>query len=83
MASNTTRKNARTLYLASTVEKILSKNWIFSKNDSETFLDKDLMLYAKQMGFSDQQIAKLTKSEFYEVREHRKLLNIFQTLQDY
>ena len=43
MASNTRRKNARTLYLGSTVEKILSNNWIFSKNDTETFLEKDFI----------------------------------------
>jgi len=39
-------------------------------------LDRDLMLHAKQLGFSDQQIAKLTNSEFFEVRRHRKELNI-------
>ena len=42
-----------------------------------SFLDKDLMLYAKQMGFSDQQIAKSTNTDFFEVRNHRKKLNIF------
>jgi len=39
-------------------------------------LDRDLMLKAKQQGFSDQQIAKLTNSEFFEVRRYRKDLNI-------
>ncbi len=39
-------------------------------------LDRDLMLHAKQLGFSDQQIAKLTNSEFFEVRKYRKILNI-------
>ncbi len=39
-------------------------------------LDRDLMLHAKQLGFSDQQIAKLTNSEFFEVRKYRKELNI-------
>ncbi len=39
-------------------------------------LDRDLMLKAKQQGFSDQQIAKLTNSEFFDVRNHRKELNI-------
>ena len=39
-------------------------------------LDRDLMLLAKQLGFSDQQIAKLTNSEFFEVRKYRKNLNI-------
>ena len=39
-------------------------------------LDRDLMLHAKQLGFSDQQIANLTNSEFLEVRRYRKNLNI-------
>jgi carbamoyl-phosphate synthase large subunit len=39
-------------------------------------LGRDLMLQAKQLGFSDQQIAKLTNSEFFDVRDHRKDLNI-------
>ena len=34
------------------------------------------MLHAKQLGFSDQQIAKLTNSGFFEVRRYRKKLNI-------
>ena len=39
-------------------------------------LDRDLMLHAKQLGFSDQQIAKLTNSKFFEVRRYRKDLKI-------
>jgi len=39
-------------------------------------LDRNLMLNAKQLGFSDQQIAKLTNSDFFEVRKYRKNLNI-------
>ncbi len=39
-------------------------------------LDRDLMLHAKQLGFSDQQIAKLTNYDFLEVRKYRKDLNI-------
>ena len=39
-------------------------------------LDRDLMLYAKQLGFSDHQISKLTNSDFFEVRRYRKNLNI-------
>jgi len=39
-------------------------------------IDRDLMLQAKQLGFSDQQIAKLTNSDFFEVRKYRKDLNI-------
>ncbi len=45
--------------------------------DKELYnLDRDLMLHAKQLGFSDQQIANLTNSEFFEVRRYRKNLNI-------
>ena len=40
-------------------------------------LDRDLMLHAKQIGFSDQQIAALTNSKFLDVRKFRKNLNIF------
>jgi len=39
-------------------------------------LDRDLLLHAKQIGFSDQQIANLTNSDFFEVRKYRKGLNI-------
>ncbi len=48
----------------------------FLKGKELTGIDRDLMLIAKQMGFSDQQIAKLTNSEFFEVRNYRKKLNI-------
>ncbi len=40
------------------------------------YLDRNLMLQAKQLGFSDQQIARLTNSDFFEVRRYRKELNI-------
>ena len=48
----------------------------FLKDKELYTLDRDLMLHAKQLGFSDQQIAKLTNSEFFEVRRYRKKLNI-------
>ncbi len=48
----------------------------FLKEKELYTLDRDLMLHAKQLGFSDQQIAKLTNSEFFEVRRYRKKLNI-------
>ncbi len=41
-----------------------------------TRIDRDLMLSAKQLGFSDQQIAEFTNSEFYEVRNYRKKLKV-------
>ncbi|MAN49248.1 MAG: carbamoyl phosphate synthase large subunit [Flavobacteriales bacterium] len=49
----------------------------FLKTKKLIELDRDLMLFAKQIGFSDQQIAKLTNSDFFEVRKHRIDLNIF------
>ncbi len=48
----------------------------FLKGKELTQIDRDLMLIAKQLGFSDQQIAKLTNSEFFEVRNYRKRLKI-------
>jgi len=48
----------------------------FLKGKELYSLDRDLMLHAKQLGFSDQQIAKLTFSEFFEVRRYRKDQNI-------
>ena len=48
----------------------------FLKGNELSRIDRDLMLKAKQLGFSDQQIAKLTNSEFFEVRNHRKKLKI-------
>ena len=45
--------------------------------DRELFdLDRDLMLHAKQLVFSDLQIAKLTNSDFFKVRIYRKDFNI-------
>jgi len=48
----------------------------FLKSKKLNEIDRDLMLHAKQLGFSDQQISKLTNSEFFEVRRFRKDLNI-------
>ncbi len=48
----------------------------FLKGKELTEIDRDLMLSAKQIGFSDQQIAKLTGSEFIKVRNYRKDLNV-------
>ncbi len=48
----------------------------FLKNKKLETFDKDLMLCSKQLGFSDQQIANLTNSEFFEVRRYRKNMNI-------
>ncbi len=48
----------------------------FLRDKELSALDRDLMLHAKQLGFSDHQIAKLTNSDFFEVRTYRKKLNI-------
>jgi len=48
----------------------------FLKEKELHSLNRDLMLHAKQLGFSDQQLAKLTSSQFFEVRRYRKDLNI-------
>ena len=39
-------------------------------------IDRDLMLHAKQIGFSDKQIANLTASNLFDVRKHRKNLDV-------
>ena len=48
----------------------------FLLNQKLTDINRDLMYHAKQLGFSDQQIAKLTNSDFFKVREYRKHLNV-------
>ena len=48
----------------------------YLKNKELIDLDRDTIFQAKQIGFSDQQIANLTDSDFFEVRQHRKDLNI-------
>jgi len=40
------------------------------------FFEIDRFFIAKQLGFSDQQIAKSTNSDFFEVRKHRKDLEV-------
>tara|TARA_Y100001970_G_scaffold292684_1_gene435205 strand:+ start:101 stop:3400 length:3300 start_codon:yes stop_codon:yes gene_type:complete len=47
------------------------------KNKKLFSLDRDTLLLSKQLGFSDVQIAKLTNTNFFEVRAYRKQLNIF------
>ena len=48
----------------------------YLKNKDLYELSEDLILMAKQLGFSDQQIANLTKSTFYDVRIFRKKLGV-------
>ncbi len=64
------------LWFIEKLRNIYSFEINFLKEKKLYDLDRDLMLHAKQLGFSDQQIAKLTNSEFFEVRRYRKELNI-------
>ncbi len=64
------------LWFIEKLRKIFNFENAFLKEKELYDLDRDLMLHAKQLGFSDQQIAKLTNSEFFEVRRYRKNLNI-------
>ena len=64
------------LWFIEKLRNIFSFQNQFLKGKELNKIDRDLMLRAKQLGFSDQQIAKLTSSEFFEVREYRKNLNI-------
>ena len=48
----------------------------YLKNKDLFSISKGLMLKAKKLGFSDQQIANLTSSDFYQVRDFRKNLKV-------
>ncbi|KGF87976.1 carbamoyl-phosphate synthase large subunit [Prochlorococcus marinus] len=67
------------LWFIEKLRNILNFEIEFLKDKELYNLDRDLMLHAKQLGFSDQQIAKLTNSEFFEVRKYRKDLQIIPT----
>ena len=45
----------------------------FLKDKKLIDLDRDLILHAKQLGFSDQQIGKLTNTEFFDVKNIEKI----------
>ena len=64
------------LWFIEKLRNIFNFEQSFLKDKELYSLDKDLMLRAKQLGFSDQQIAKLTFSDFFDVRKYRKNLNI-------
>ncbi len=64
------------LWFIEKLRNIFNFEYDFLKGKELYHLDRDLMLYAKQLGFSDQQIAKLTNSDFFEVRRYRKELNV-------
>ena len=71
------------LWFIEKLRNIFNFEKIFLKDKNLYQLDRDLMLHAKQLGFSDQQIAKLTNSKFFEVRKYRKdldILPIFKTV---
>jgi len=67
------------LWFIEKLRNILNFEIEFLKDKELYNLDRDLMLHAKQLGFSDQQIAKLTNSDFFEVRKYRKDLRIIPT----
>ena len=48
----------------------------YLKNKNLLRFSQGLMLIAKQLGFSDQQIANLTGTDFYQVRSFRKQLKV-------
>ena len=48
----------------------------YLKNKDLFSLNKEIILRAKQLGFSDQQIATLTNNDFFVVRNYRISLNI-------
>ncbi len=64
------------LWFIEKLRNILDFEQKFLKGTKLINLDRDLMLHAKQLGFSDQQIASLTNSDFFEVRKYRKKFNI-------
>ena len=64
------------LWFNEKLRNILNFEHDFLKDKELYDLDRDLMLHAKQLGFSDQQISKLTNTEFFDVRRYRKDLNI-------
>jgi carbamoyl-phosphate synthase large subunit len=64
------------LWFIEKLRNIFNFEYEFLKEKELYKLDRDLMLHAKQLGFSDKQIAKLTNSEFFDVRRYRKDLNI-------
>ncbi len=64
------------LWFIEKLRKIFNFQNEFLKGNQLTRIDRDLMLTAKQLGFSDQQIAKLTNSDFFEVRNYRKKLKV-------
>ena len=48
----------------------------YLKNSDLFSLNKEIILKAKQLGFSDKQIANLTNNDFFEVRKYRISLNV-------
>ncbi len=64
------------LWFIEKLRNILNFENEYLKGKELNELDRDLVLHSKQLGFSDQQIAKLTNSDFFEVRKYRKDLNV-------
>ncbi len=64
------------LWFIEKLRNIFDFEFEYLKDKELCTLNRDLMLTAKQLGFSDHQIASLTHSDFFEVRNFRKELNI-------
>ena len=64
------------LWFIEKLRNIFDFEFDFLKGKTLHDLDRNIMLHAKQLGFSDQQIAGLTNTDFFEVRNYRKNLNI-------
>ncbi|KAJ1021753.1 hypothetical protein NDA13_005367 [Ustilago tritici] len=58
------------------LQNIVDINRQLEKLGSLSAVDKQLMKLAKQRGFSDKQIAKLTNSKEHDVRAHRKAFGL-------
>ncbi len=64
------------LWFIEKLRNIFNFEYEFLRDKELYDLDRDLMLQAKKFGFSDQQIGKLTNSDFFEVRRYRKQLHV-------
>ena len=61
------------LWFIEKLRNILNFENNFLKDKQLSELNRDLMLQAKQLGFSDQQIAKLTNSDFLKLENIEKI----------
>ena len=64
------------LWFLEKMRNIFNFEIVYLRNKNLSKLNRDILLNAKQLGFSDYQIAKCTNTDFYKVRAHRKNLNV-------